>query len=200
MEWAMYWIKHRVNRIAELSSLDQTWGAEVDLRSVVDKSGVLHLSHDPWNMGDNFEDWLKEFSRLGLRGPLILNTKEDGLESHALKLMKQYNISNFFFLDTALPTLVRWTLRENLSCFALRLSVYEPIEQLEAFKSKAQWIWVDCFDGKPLSVSIVKQLKEYFKICLVSPELQGQSKEKIKDFSELFAIADAVCTKVPEAW
>ena len=41
----------------------------------------LHLSHDPWVKGEDFESWLRVFRDKGQSGVLILNTKEDGLES-----------------------------------------------------------------------------------------------------------------------
>jgi len=194
-------IRHRVNSLSELSSLEKDWGVEVDLRSCVQSKGALHLSHDPWVMGDDFESWLAEFKRLSIRGPIWVNTKEDGLEERIDDLMLKYQIDTYVFLDTVLPTLVRKVHFQNLKHFAVRLSAYEPEEFVTLFSGKAEWVWVDCFQGIPLSVKLVKQLRKYFKVCLVSPELHGRSlQDNLSDFAPLFEISDAVCTKEPLAW
>lgn len=193
-------IRHRVNRIEEIQSLNTAWGAEIDLRSVPQQPGKLQLSHDPWQLGDDFEKWLKEFSSRGIQGPLILNTKEDGLESRILELLKTYQIRNYFFLDTALPTLVKWTIQEGVKNFAVRVSSYEPLALAESFRGKADWAWVDCFGGRPVAASLIAQLKSQFKICLVSPEVVGKPIKEIANFLLLKALADAICTKSPDSW
>jgi hypothetical protein len=72
---------------------------------------------------------------------------------------------------------------------------------VECFKDKADWIWVDCFQGKPVAAELVQSLKPHFKVCLVSPELHGQGlKENLSDFLPLYRWADAVCTKEPQVW
>jgi hypothetical protein len=191
-------IRHRVNSGADLASVDPAQGVEIDLRS--SGSGELHLAHDPWQDGERFRDWLAQFAARGLRGPLIVNTKEDGLETRALEELERAGVRSFFFLDTTLPTLVRWTRSEGRRCFAVRCSQFEPPSLALAFKGLADWVWVDCFGAEPLPASTVAELKPHFRLCLVSPELQGQSPPRVERFSELFALADAVCTKVPEVW
>lgn len=193
-----------MNRINQLNEIESSWGVEVDLRSSVDSPGSIHLSHDPWNKGDDFEFWLKAFKKLEICGPLILNTKEDGLESRALLLLKEYGIENFFFLDTSFPTLVRWVFREKVRNFALRVSAFEPLESLRPFEGQAAWVWVDCFDGIPIDESIVEAICEKFKVCLVSPELQGinleNSPQLLTSFNRLLKHAHAICTKSPSRW
>jgi hypothetical protein len=196
----MIYIKHRVNKISELAGVDKNHGVEIDLRTGVSANGAIHLSHDPWMHGDDFVPWLDEFKKQKISGPIILNTKEDGLESRCLDLMAQYQISNFFFLDTTVPTLVKWALKQNEKRFAVRLSSVEPSESIAAFQGKVNWLWVDCFDGKAMDTAKVGALKGKFKICLVSPELQGADSSMIASFKGLHAIADAVCTKVPDVW
>jgi hypothetical protein len=197
----MQWIQHRANRIEALSSLHPSWGCEIDLRSSVREPGAIHLSHDPWSEGPSFSDWLTEHRRLGLSGPVILNTKEDGLESRALELVRRFEVPDFFFLDTTVPTLVRWCLREKLDCFAVRVSRHEPIESVAAFRGRARWAWLDCFDGEPLPVELLPTLREHFKLCLVSPELQGFPLASHQArFLELARGCDAICTKEPPRW
>lgn len=190
-------VKHRVNRIAELREMNPAWGAEIDLRSVVGEAGRLHLSHDAWSRGDDFETWLKLFRERDVKGPLILNTKEDGLEERVIELLKKYSVVNYFFLDTALPTLVKWTAKGS-SDFAVRLSQYEPEAFCRKFEGRVKWVWVDCFEGRLLEAKMVSALRGKFKLCLVSPELQGKPFEKSAPFLELLALCEAVCTKYPE--
>jgi hypothetical protein len=69
------------------------------------------------------------------------------------------------------------------------------------------WVWVDCFsNGLWLSGAEERRLHDAgFKLCLVSPELQGRTspgeleivKEKLRTEA---VVIDAVCTKVPEQW
>ncbi len=192
-------IKHRVNRISDIGSLQPEWGAEIDLRSCVDRTGSLHLSHDPWTQGDPFEQWLEAFSKKS-SGPVIINTKEDGLEARAVELLNRVGFSNFFFLDTALPTLIRWTMEKNSSFFAVRISAYESVTGIEPFIGRAEWAWLDCFGGIPLDAETVIKAKKDFKICLVSPELQGVEVGRISEFKNIYPLADAICTKSPESW
>jgi hypothetical protein len=194
-------LKHRVNKIFELSEVEKGWGVEIDLRSDVTQKGKVHLSHDPWILGDDFDAWLKEFKRLKIEGPIWLNTKEDGLESRIEELLLSYQIESYCFLDTVLPTLVKKTHFEDKSRFAIRLSAYEPNEFVECFRGKADWVWVDCFQGKPVSEKLLTELKSDFKVCLVSPELHGKSlKENLAAFKSLYEMADAVCSKQPQVW
>lgn len=193
-------IRHRANSIDELAKIELDWGVEIDLRSDVSSSGKIHLSHDPWIRGDDFEEWLKVFSDLKIKGPIILNTKEDGLEQKVIELLKQYDISSYFFLDTTLPTLVRWTIINSLKNFSVRYSQFEPEILAKKFANKANWLWVDCFNGTPPDIKPLLKLKKAFLICLVSPELQGVQSIDWDSFSDLFKLADAICTKNPKQW
>lgn len=193
-------IRHRINRVCELASVPLEFGVEIDLRSRVDQAGKIHLSHDPWQLGDDFEDWLNLYCERGFAGPLILNTKEDGLEARALEILSRSSLKNYFFLDTALPSLVQWAGVRRNSNFAVRISRYEDRRLAEVFAGKAEWLWVDCFGGIPMEPAQIADLKCSFRICLVSPELQGASTERICDFRELYPLADAICTKRPEIW
>ena len=193
-------IRHRVNRIADLARLDAGEGAEVDLRSDAGRRGALHLSHDPWAPGDDFDVWLDAFAARADRGTLVLNTKEDGLEADVLRRLAARGIEDFFFLDTTPPTLVRWALGHGEARFAVRLSRYEPAASLAAFRGRAAWAWVDCFDGVPLPADVVADAARDFRICLVSPELQGAPASALDAFAGLWPLADAVCTKAPDDW
>ena len=88
----MHTILHRINTIALLEKTPPNFGVEIDIRSN-GKSLILH--HDPFEQGELFEDWIRLFHH----GTLILNVKEEGLESPLLKLMNQYKINDFLFLS-----------------------------------------------------------------------------------------------------
>lgn len=196
----MQLIKHRCNQIKDLQDLSPEYGVEIDLRSSVSVSGKMHLSHDPWAEGEDFGKWLAAYKAKGLSGPLILNTKEDGLEFKALEQLDKLQIKNYFFLDTALPTLVKWTVKNDQKHFAVRWSKYEPLEFCEKFKDLCDWVWVDCFFLEIPPAAVIEKLKTSFKVCLVSPELQGGDVKLISEFRNKIGKVDAVCSKRPDLW
>lgn len=189
----MQLIQHRINTISKLKE-SKLYGLELDLR-YRDKQIILH--HDPYKSGELFEEYLKEFSL----NFIILNIKSEGIEEEVLRLVKKYNVPDYFFLDTSVPFMVKY-LNKGWSKFAVRFSEYEPIELALRFKDKVDWVWVDCFTYLPLREKEYIELKKYFKICLVSPELQNHPLSMIEVFKkqvEGFDI-DAVCTKRPDLW
>lgn len=189
---------HRKNTIEELRQTPTEYGVEIDLRT---HDGHLILQHDPFSSGILFEKWLEHFHHRFL----ILNVKEDGLEKTILDLLTKKNIHHFFFLDQAMPTLIK-TVRGGEKRVALRFSEYESVETILHFSHKADWVWVDCFTSLPLNPENHKQLRTAgFKLCLVSPELQGRLDiaeiQNIRKFLKDNALTiDAVCTKRPELW
>lgn len=202
-------VQHRVNTAAALALADPQGGVEIDLRSRVDVPGALHLSHDPWVLGEDFSQWLTTYAGLGFVGPLVLNTKEDGLEVKISELLASHNISNYFFLDTNAPTLRACLLRGMGPHMAVRFSSVEPQEAAAPWFSLTQngrpipgpgWVWVDCFDGIPLSRSALTEIATRARLCLVSPELQKVPFVPYDALTQLGRMVDAVCTKQPKAW
>lgn len=193
--YKMELIKHRCNTICELKETPLEYGIEIDIRSEGDR---LIMHHDPFKGGEDLIEWLGHYRH----GTLILNVKEEGLEERILRLMKEYAIGNYFFLDQSFPFLIKWA-NMGMSKSAVRVSEFESVENALVMKGKVDWVWVDCFTHFPLTGKAIAILKDAgFKLCLVSPELQGHSLERIQEFSKLiegFAI-DAVCTKKPELW
>lgn len=190
-------IFHRRNKISQLLECPSNFGVEVDIRS---NGRELIIHHDPFSIGELFEEWLANYEH----GRLILNVKEEGLEETLLKLMKKYSIENFFFLDQSFPHLVKTASNGESRC-AVRVSEFESLETALALSGKIEWIWVDFFTHFPLDYQKYQRLKNAgFKLCLVSPELQGFSIEAIKNLQEILRsrglIPDAVCTKVPNLW
>lgn len=83
---------------------------------------------------------------------------------------------------------------------AVRFSEYERLDTIRTLAGKANWVWVDTFTRLPIDRKSYEELKEMsYKLCLVSPELQGQSKKIVEYQRELEKeqiIFDAICTKV----
>jgi hypothetical protein len=191
-------IRHRRNTAQELSETPVRFGVEVDIRSYGDQ---LVIHHDPFIKGEDFARWLGGFRHQ----TLILNVKEEGLEDRLLTLVRAERIENFFFLDQSFPFLIKTINGGERRC-AVRVSEFESVETAMSLAGKIDWIWVDCFTRLAMTEADAKELKKAgFKLCLVSPELQGRaSLRDIEDFQALLvdrAIdAEAVCTKMPELW
>ena len=193
--------KHRCNNLESLENCCPHWGVEIDLRSDVADPSDLHLSHDAWVKGESFSRWLQAFKARGIQGPIILNTKEDGLEARALELLGTVGITNYLFLDTTMPTLYKWTRHQGNHQFFVRWSAIEPLEFTALQRGYCDWAWVDCFERTPPSIGALRALKGQFKTCLVSPELQGGSELEAREFVAAFkGEISGVCTKFPELW
>lgn len=204
----MIFINHRINTIAQLESVPLENGVELDVRY---HNNDLILHHDPFNHEDNapekFDNFLKEWRH---NGPLIINIKTEGIEEECISMMHSHKVKKWFFLDISMPYMVKYSLltarkdsRISPENLAVRFSEYEPLEYALSFAGKAGWVWIDCFKELPLNKKILKKLKKLnFKICLVSPELQNHSLEKISDFKSSIKHMeiDAVCTKRPDLW
>ena len=188
----MEFIAHRINKLGELEKLSKKYGVEIDLRDNID--GKIYINHDPFILGEDFEEYLKKYNH----GTMILNVKSERIELKILELLKKYNIENYFFLDSSFPMIKLLSDRGEKN-IALRYSEYEGLDTLENMQEKVDWIWVDCFTKLPVNNEIYRKIKEmWYKLCLVSPELQNQS-EKIEKYAKQIKNEkiefDAVCTK-----
>lgn len=194
-------ILHRVNEITQLrntTSLDR--GVEIDVRSDVNRIGKLLISHDPWNQVADFEEWIDVFCRRGFTGTLIINVKEDGLEEKIFSILDGRAVKNFFILDAAMPTIIKWSINKGRKEFAVRLSQYESLESVQLLKDRVNWLWIDCFQGKPMSFVPGLKEKTNMRLCLVSPELQIPGMIEYEGFEQWANYVDAICTKSPENW
>ena len=191
-------IFHRRNTIAQLLATDTKYGVEVDIRSDGDR---LITHHDPFVTGESFDEWINAYQH----GTLILNVKEEGLESRLIAHMQSQGIADYFFLDQSFPFLVKWSKAGEHRC-AVRVSEFESIETALTLSGKVDWVWVDCFTKFPLSDDDAVRLRNAgFKLCLVSPELQGRDAEieipaLVSLLREQNIESDAVCTKRPDLW
>lgn len=191
-------IKHRINTRELLAATDKRFGVEIDIRSL---DNHLIIQHDPFTDGELLEDWLSLYDH----GTLILNIKEEGLEEALIQLMQKYQIHDYFFLDQSFPFLIKWSKKGERRC-AVRVSEFESIETAINLAGKIDWVWVDCFSHFPLTTAEANRLKQAnFKLCLVSPELQGRDPfieipQLHEQLTDRCITADAICTKYPELW
>ena len=186
-------IYHRINTVQELSQIPFYSGVEIDVR---DYCNELILQHDPFLDGEKLEDFLKIF---GVRkGTLILNIKSERIEFRVKQLLDKYYITNYFFLDCSFPMIIN-LIHNNEHKIALRYSEFEKEDTIFSLKGKVDWIWIDCFTKVPGNKEIYNKFKAFgFKLCFVSPELQGKI-DKTKEYKDFFynlnIELDAVCCK-----
>lgn len=178
--------------------MDPKYGVEVDIRS---NGCDLIIHHDAFCEGVPFKEWIKFYRH----GTLILNVKEEGLEQRLIDLMAKEQIENFFFLDQSFPFLIKTANLGETRC-AVRISEYESIQTALSLVGKIDWVWIDSFLKFPIGYNDYKNLKNAsFKLCIVSPELQGRNPETEVPIMANFLktnniFVDAVCTKYPDLW
>ena len=187
----MHFIAHRVNTIKDLLNTPNKYGVEIDLRDYQDK---IILQHDPFKDGECIEDYLKHYNH----GTMILNIKSEGIEPAVLKLIKKYNVKDYFFLDCSFP-MINFLSSKGEKNIALRFSEFEGLDSIRLMSQKVDWIWVDCFSKLPITPENYKTLKSLnYKLCLVSPELHNQDL-KVDLYKRYLQkegiIFDAICTK-----
>ncbi len=187
-------VQHRVNTLEQLKTIPTHYGVELDIR---DKYNELIITHDAFVQGHNWDIYLQHYKQQ----LCIANVKTEGIEQKIISDFEQHNIENYFLLDVSLPFLVKLS-NQGFKKMAVRFSEYEPIELAMQFAGKVDWLWVDCFKHLPLNTQNYAQLKRHFKICIVSPELQGHNVEMIHQFKNVFLQlpVNAVCTKHPHLW
>ena len=189
-------ICHRINSIGELKEIPQIFGIELDIRDTNNKKQLI-LQHDPYETGDDFDEYLKLYNHK----TLILNVKSERIEPFCIELMKKYNINDYFFLDSNIPMIYLLNRDYNETNIACRFSEFEPIESFKKLKDMIKWVLVDCYTKTDiLSDDIYNEIKfNNKKICLISPELQNQ-KERIYQYREHLLnntiIPDAICCKI----
>lgn len=190
----MLYISHRVNTVAKLRDTPTEHGIELDLR---DRGERLILQHDPFGDGEDFEEYLRHYNH----GPLILNIKSERIEHRVLELVRRAKLRDYFFLDCSFP-MIRTLVRAGEQRIAVRFSEFEPVESALALAGQVEWVWVDCFTRMPLDEKTYGLLKRHFKLCAVSPELQGRDVTAIAAYAQELSRfpVDAVCTKRPDLW
>jgi len=187
-------ICHRINTIDELNEINSQFGVEFDIRDD-HKSGKLILEHEPFVSGECFENYLQKYKH----NTMILNIKSERIEIECLKLLTKYNIHNYFFLDSSFPMIFLLNSKYKNNNIACRFSEFESLHFFLENTNRFSVIWVDCFTKFPLNTHIYQLIKQKNKkICIVSPELQGQP-EKIEEYKNYIVnnnlIPNLICTK-----
>lgn len=188
----MEYIAHRINTVEELRRLPREYGVELDLRDDLD--GRIYIQHNPFESGEDFEAYLKEYHH----GTMILNIKSERIELKILELLPKYDVKAYFFLDSSFPMI--WLLsQQGEKNVAIRISEVEGMDTARNMAGKIDWIWVDCFSKIPINKDQADELRSLgYKLCFVSPELEGRDsdienyKKQIEDQGMVF---DAICTK-----
>lgn len=182
---------HRINTLEQLLDISGNYGIEFDVR---DSQGRMIITHDPFTDGIDLDVFLKY---VGNR-PCIVNIKSAGIEPYVLEELNKAGITDFFFLDCSFPMIIKLS---NMGCknIAVRFSEYEGIDTIFALEGRVQWVWVDSFFTLTMTKEIAEKLHESgFKLCLVSPELQGRALE-VPYYKQLLQDEDikldAVCSK-----
>lgn len=191
----MMFISHRVNYLdatiaAEIFSAAD--GIEFDIR---DSGGRILVQHDPFKDGQDFKNFLNFCVPNKI---YIVNVKSEGIEQMAIDLMEAHGLTNFFLLDCSIPMMVRLG-RQGEKRMAIRYSEYESLETVRTMAPFVSWVWVDTFTSLPLTKAIADEIHSLgLRICLVSPELQGQQEKVVvyKDTLKTQGLSvDAVCSK-----
>ena len=115
--------------------------------------------------------------------------------------MQKHKIVNWFFLDLSMPYFIKYARAAKANQIdgfgpdnlATRFSEFEPIEYALSFKGMANWLWVDYFTKYPVSDSKLSLLTTHFKLCLVSPELQGHTESTVESLKK-YAISAYFCS------
>lgn len=192
------YIAHRINTVSALKDVPTHYGVELDLR---DRNDRLILQHDPFADGEDFEDYLSHYRH----GTMILNIKSERIEHRVLDLLRARGISDYFFLDSSFPMIFLLS-GQGERRMAIRFSELEGLDTIIAMRGRVDWVWVDCFTRLPLDEMAYAALKDaQFKLCLVSPELQGGDPlVEIPRYAQALnrsgMCLDAVCTKKPGIW
>ena len=189
------YISHRMNEIPFEPSTD---GIEFDIR---DSAGEIIVTHDPYSKGCTFRAYVDFLRQLpGCSDKLyIVNVKSEGIELDAIHIMETAGLRNFFLLDCSFPRIKALAFNHNESRLAIRVSEYEGTDTAIKISGRVGWIWLDVFTCLPICREDVEMLRSHgYKICLVSPELQGQP-DRIEEYAAQMVaegwIPDAICGK-----
>ncbi len=191
-------IQHRVNSLKKLKNLNKNFGTEIDIRTLNNK---LILNHEPFKKAVLLSTYLKKFNHKFL----ILNVKEEGIESLILNYIRKYKIKNYFLLDVTVPKIFQFIKSKKKLNLCLRISKFEKLSNLNFFHKKISWVWIDTFDNEiPLNIRDLKYLSKRFKLCLVSPELIKTNNINLIKFIKLNSkklnFFSAVCSKKTNYW
>ena len=111
----MIFIKHRVNSIKSLNSIDQKLGVEFDVRSY---KNYLTLSHDSFKKREKLSKYVN-FLKHKLA---VVDIKEEGIELATIKQISKSKIKNYFLINVSLPKITFFLKKNKKVNLCLRLS------------------------------------------------------------------------------
>ena len=191
----MLQISHRINFLdskiaSEVFSVAD--GIEFDLR---DSNKELIVQHDACQEGQLFSEFLRFCPPNKF---YIVNIKAEGIEEMSIDMLTKHGITNFFLLDCGMPSIIRLG-RKGERRMAIRFSEYESFETVTAVAPFVSWIWIDVFTKIVLTSEEAMKAKGFgLRLCLVSPELQGQPEKRetyLQYCKDNEIHLDAICTK-----
>lgn len=189
-------IEHRVNTIEALERVPAHRGVEIDLRYA---GRHVVLNHEPFSDGESLETFLRHYRHAFL----ILNIKNEGIESEVVRLVHAQGIEKYFLLDLSFPALYKLA-RSGNRRLAVRFSEAEPVEACLALRGMVDWVWVDCFTRLPLTAAAYTRLRPHFSVCVVSPEVHNHPVSEIDSYRRQLhhdgIAVDAICTDYPDRW
>ena len=194
-----YWLEpHEKNcRAAFERSFSLCFGTETDIR---DHNSKLVISHDiPSSDPLSVEEFFDVYNEYNARPPLALNIKADGLQHELARLLRLYQIENYFVFDMAVPDGILYCI-QGFRTFT-RQSEYEVTP---AFYELSSGVWLDEFMGHWISAEIIQDhLSREKLLCIVSPELHGRRhQEEWSHYRDIDRALNTdrlmLCTDLPE--
>lgn len=155
-------------------ALIEGFGVETDIR---DYKGELVISH---NIADEnsflLEDYFIFYLKHKFHHTLALNIKADGLQDKLCEMLSCYQIDTYFLFDMSIPELVVND-RMGLNYYTRK----SDIEDTAVLYDRACGVWLDSFyqKGWISKQEIQKHLEAGKQLCIVSPELHGNSERKV---------------------
>lgn len=172
------------------------FGIELDVRDLNQDMVIAHDLPHSKNINLLFEKVLelKNIHKIAL----AINIKADGLQDRIITLLKQYQISNYFLFDMAVPDAISYY-RKGLRNIYSRQSEYE----LEpSFYGLCSGVWLDEFEEEWITQDVIKHhLKNQKKLCIVSPELHKKQNHLSRwQFYKSLNLGNnlSICTDYPD--
>lgn len=191
--------QHRCNTLEALRSTPKLHGVEIDVRTYGSR---LVVAHDPFSDAITFHELLNSYEHSGI----IINVKEEGLETSIIDELATRKINDFVFLDQSFPFMVK-SLRQGLAAhIACRVSDLESTETFIRLDPTPRYLWCDSFEGDWHYLSNLPNLltDRFVTPIIVSPELHGRNSqeetERLRFLLKAFPDTTSVCTKLPEIW
>lgn len=145
------------------------FGTETDIRDYNSKLVISHDIPDAKSMG--LDIFLDIYKSLNPSLPLALNIKSDGLQSELEKVLKNYQIEDYFVFDMAVPDGLIYA-RKGFRTFTR----HSEHETSPAYYGLAHGVWMDEFNGHWISDAVINEhIRAEKSLCIVSPELHGRN-------------------------